>query len=120
MTILLVEDDNFFQKFYSTKLRDSSITVEIASNGEEGLQKMRETHFDLVLLDLVMPRVDGFEVLRVMNQDAELKKIPVLVFSTLSQEGDIEKAKQLGAKDYMNKTFFNFEELMSKIKALTA
>jgi CheY-like chemotaxis protein len=54
-----------------------------------------------------------------MSQDEELQKIPVLVFSTLSQEGDIEKAKQLGAKDYMNKTFFNFEELMSKIKALT-
>ncbi len=118
MTILLVEDDNFFQKFYSTKLRDKNILVEVASNGEEGLERMRETHFDAVLLDLVMPKVDGFEVLRTMSQDEELKKIPVLVFSTLSQEGDIEKAKSLGAKDYMNKTFFNFEELMRKINAL--
>lgn len=118
MTILLVEDDNFFQKFYSTKLRDNNITVEIASNGEEGLQKMREMHFDAVLLDLVMPKIDGFGVLREMAQDDELKKIPVLVFSTLSQETDIAKAKELGAKDYMNKTFFNFEELMRKINAL--
>lgn len=118
MTILLVEDDNFFQKFYSTKLRDNNITVEIASNGEEGLQKMREMHFDAVLLDLVMPKIDGFEVLRTMSSDPELKKLPVLVFSTLSQEGDIDKAKALGAKDYMNKTFFNFEELMKKINAL--
>lgn len=120
MNILLVEDDNFFQKFYSTKLRDKSITVEIAANGEEGLQKMRETRFDAVLLDLVMPKVDGFEVLRVMSQDEQLKKIPVLVFSTLSQPGDVEKAKQLGAKEYMNKTFFNFEELMQKINALVS
>lgn len=118
MNILLLEDDNFFQKFYSTKLRDNNISVELASNGEEGLQKLRETHFDAVLLDLVMPKIDGFEVLRTIGKDPELKNVPVLVFSTLSQEGDVEKAKQLGAKDYMNKTFFNFEELMKKINAM--
>lgn len=120
MTILLIEDDNFFQKFYSTKLRDNNVMVEVASNGEEGLQKMIEARFDLILLDLVMPKLDGFEVLRERAKNDDLKKVPVLVFSTLGQEQDIEKAIQLGATDYQNKTFFNFEELMKKIVTLTS
>ncbi len=116
MRVLLIEDDIFFQKFYSTKLRDTSITVEVASDGEEGLSKMREGNFDMILLDLIMPKMDGFEVLRSMKLEDKLKTIPVLIFSTLAQEQDIERAKQLGAKDYMNKTFFNFEELLQKMK----
>lgn len=118
MTVLLIEDDHFFQKFYATKLRDSNITVEVASNGEEGIVKMKESHFDVILLDLIMPKMNGFDVLEHMSKDQALKRVPVLIFSTLGQESDIEKAKQLGARDYMNKTFFNFEELLTKIKAL--
>lgn len=119
MKILLVEDDNFFQKFYSTKLKDSNVIVDVASDGEEGLQKMRENSYDLILLDLVMPKVDGFEVLRTVAKDETLKKVPILVFSTLGQEQDIDRARDLGARDYMNKAFFNFEELLKKIKAIT-
>jgi DNA-binding response OmpR family regulator len=119
MNILLIEDDNFFQKFYATKLREQAFTVDVASNGEEGLKKVKEARYDLLLLDLVMPKIDGFEVLRILSQDDTVKNIPVLVFSTLGQEQDIQKAKELGARDYMNKTFFNFEELLGKIKKLT-
>lgn len=116
--ILLIEDDLFFQKFYTAKLNENAYYVETATNGNEGLKKMRNDTFQLVLLDLVMPQMDGFEVLRQKSLDSKLQKIPVIVFSTLSQEKDLEEAKKLGANDYMNKTFYNFEELLGKIKVL--
>lgn len=116
MHILLVEDDTFFQKFYSQKLAECGYEIEVASNGEEGLTKMRAIRPDLILLDLVMPQKDGFEVLTEKGADPQLQPIPVLVFSTLGQEADIAKAKQLGATDYVNKTFFDFDNLKSKIQ----
>lgn len=115
MKVLLIEDDRFFQKFYSTKLREQDIKIEMASDGEEGLLKMKQTNPDLVLLDLIMPKKDGFFVLAARQMNKDLKKIPVIVFSALGQESDIEKAKKLGATDYINKSLFNFDEIMVKI-----
>ncbi len=119
MVILLIEDDVFFQKFYSLKLKESGFEVDIASNGEEGLSKLRFAHFDVVLLDLIMPVKNGFEVLEELSKDQNLKNIPVLVFSTLGQEQDILKAKSLGAVDHVNKTFFDFDDLLRKIFVVT-
>lgn len=116
--ILLIEDDNFFQKFYKTKLTDCGYQVDYAENGKIGMEKLKSQTFDLILLDLVMPQMDGFEVLKAKSEDTDLKKIPVIVFSTLGQDTDIEEAKKLGATDYMNKTFYNFETLLDKIKSL--
>lgn len=118
MNILLVEDDTFFQKFYSLKLGEAGFQVMIAGNGEEGLQKAAETHPDLILLDIVMPKKDGFEVLKSLAADEKLKTIPVLVFSTLGQEEDVARAKQLGARDYVNKSFFDFDTLHNKINEI--
>lgn len=119
MKILLIEDDKFIQNFYVSKLQENKYEVDSASNGSEGLEKINKNHYDLILLDLVMPKLDGFEVLKTLNSDEVLKKIPVLVLSSLGQEQDVEKAKQLGAKDYINKTFFNFDELIKRIQTLT-
>lgn len=115
MKVLLIEDDRFFQKFYSTKLREQNIEVEVASDGEEGLIKMKNINPDIVLLDLIMPKKDGFSVLEERSIDENLKKIPVIIFSSLGQEKDLETAKMLGATDYVNKSFFNFDEIMVKI-----
>lgn len=115
MKVLLIEDDRFFQKFYSSKLGQQNIAVEVASDGEEGLMKMQAVVPNVVLLDLIMPKKDGFSVLEERRMDENLKKIPVIVFSTLGQEKDLEKAKSLGATDYINKSFFNFDEVMVKI-----
>ena len=115
MRALLVEDDKFFQHFYSTKLRERDIEVEVASDGEEGIMKMKSFSPNIVFLDLIMPKKDGFEVLTERSVDSNLLKIPVIVFSTLGQEKDIENARRLGANDYVNKSFFNFEEIMTKI-----
>ena len=116
MKILLIEDDTFFQHFYVTKLREQQFEVEAASNGEEGIQKAKTFVPNIILLDLIMPKKDGFEVLEVLQHDLQLKNIPVLVFSTLGTEKDILKAKELGAKDYVNKSFFDFDPLVLKIQ----
>jgi CheY-like chemotaxis protein len=117
MTILLVEDDLFFQKFYAGKLTEKQFSVVVAGNGEEALIKAGQTHFDLILLDLIMPKVDGFAFLQARKNNPLLLHIPVVVFSTLGQDADIEKAKSLGANDYMNKSFLDFEALLAKIQA---
>lgn len=115
MKILLIEDDKFFQKFYSTKLAENKIEVEVAGDGEEGLRKMRSVNPDLVLLDLIMPKMDGFAVLTARSQDKNLKKIPVIVFSTLGQEKDVQNAQKLGANDYINKSLFDFKSMVNTI-----
>lgn len=118
MRILIVEDDIFFQKFYSHKLQERGFVVEVAADGEEGIAKARANRPDVILLDLIMPKKDGFAVLADRAQDQVLKTVPVLVFSTLGQEKDIEKAKQLGATGYVNKSFFDFDNLVAHIQSM--
>ncbi len=119
MKILLVEDDAFFQKFYSFKLQEKGYTVVNALNGDEGLIKMREEQPDLVLLDIIMPQKNGFDVLTEKKDDASISGIPVIVFSTLGQEDDIKKAMLLGARSYVNKSFFDFDVLSAKINEVS-
>ena len=117
MNILIVEDDVFFQKFYSQKLQEVGFAVSIATDGNDALLKARGVKPDLIILDIIMPNKDGFEFLEDVAKDEGLKKIPILVFSTLGQEQDVQKALSLGAVGYVNKTFFDFGNLKSKIEA---
>lgn len=119
MNILLVEDDLFFQNFYSKKLLEQGFRVEVAGDGNEALYKMKQEKPDLVLLDLIMPQKDGFEVLAEVSKIEALKTVPIVVFSTLGQEDDVERAKKLGATDYVNKTFFDFDNLLAKVMSVT-
>jgi two-component system chemotaxis response regulator CheY len=119
MKILLFEDDKFFREFYSKKLREKNIEVETAEDGEEGLNKLITYIPDLILLDIIMPKKDGFDVLQEMSHRNLLPQIPVLVFSTLGQEQDIEKARLLGARGYVNKSFFDFDKLYTRIFELS-
>jgi CheY-like chemotaxis protein len=118
MKILLVEDDPFFQKFYSMKLKESNFEVAVASDGQQALQSLQTAPPNLMLLDLIMPNLDGFGVLEAMHANPALQKIPVIVFSTLGQEQDIQKAKSLGAVDYVNKSFFDYDNLLRRIFAI--
>ncbi|OGK12183.1 hypothetical protein A2859_01010, partial [Candidatus Roizmanbacteria bacterium RIFCSPHIGHO2_01_FULL_37_16b] len=104
MRILLIEDDVFFRKFYVEKLKEKGFEIDEAGNGEEGIEMTRKLRPDLIILDIIMPKKDGFEVLNSLQSDNSLKNIPVLVFSTLGQDQDVEKAKKLGAIDYVNKS----------------
>jgi len=115
MKILVMEDDTFFQKFYSSKLQEAGYRVDIASNGEEGIAKAKENNPDVILLDLIMPKTDGFDVLKTLAQDASLNHIPVFVFSTLGQEKEIEEATKLGAVGYINKSLSDFDNSLAKI-----
>lgn len=118
MKILLAEDDAFFQTFYSKKLAEKGFEVVVAKDGAVALQALNNFKPDLILLDLIMPVKDGFDVLTELSKNDIIKNIPVLVFSTLGQESDIEKAIQLGAKGYVNKTFFDFDNLLFKINSV--
>lgn len=118
MKILLIEDDTFFREFYASKLREKNVEVVQAADGEEGLAKLQSFSPDLVLLDIIMPKKDGFDVLQEMGRLQLIQKIPVLVFSTLGQEKDVERARKLGAKGYVNKSFFDFDKLYARILEL--
>lgn len=118
MRILLIEDDPFFQKFYAYKLAEKGFTVEVGTDGVQGLKLMQSNTPNIILLDLIMPNMDGFGVLEAKAKLPALQNVPVLVFSTLSQEQDIKKALSLGATDYVNKSFFDFDNLLAKINLI--
>ncbi|MBI5127791.1 response regulator [Candidatus Roizmanbacteria bacterium] len=118
MKVLIADDDVFFRNFYSTKLKENGFIVETASDGDEALEKIKVSKPDLILLDIIMPNKDGFLVLNDLRADQQLSMIPVIVFSTLGQEQDMEKAKTLGAKDYINKSYFDFPKMLEKIKEI--
>lgn len=115
MKILIAEDDTFFQKFYSSQLTQKGFDVDVAENGAIALEKLKKSKPDIIILDLIMPEKDGFEVLDSLKKDANLSKIPVLVFSTLGQDKDVELALKKGAKAHINKSFFDFDALVKKI-----
>src|SRR3989344_2107708 len=118
MKVLVVDDDEFFRKVYASKLKAEGFEVSTASNGEEALKSVSEEKPDLILLDLIMPQKDGFEVLEDMGKDPDLKKIPVVIFSTLEQKEDVDRAMELGAADYINKSEVNVDDLKSKLSKL--
>ena len=113
--VLIVEDDLFLSEMYAAKLELEGYEVLIATNGEEALDKMRLNKPDIVLLDLLMPKKDGFEVLREKFIDSEIKNIPVIVLTNLSQKEQIKKCYELGAKDFLIKAYFVPAEVIKKI-----
>ena len=102
-TILVIEDDIFFQKFYANKLSEKGYKVEAAINGIEGLEKLKKGNIDLVLLDLVMPRVNGFTVLVKLKGDSKTMNIPVIILTAKTEAEYALDAGRLGASDYLVK-----------------
>lgn len=118
MKILIIEDDPFFQKFYKTQLEGQGFQLEVAKNGTVGLEKIDSFTPDVILLDIIMPDKDGFEVLETLSENGKIKNLRILVFSTLGQEKDVRRAMELGAKGFINKSFFDFDSLVTKIKQI--
>ena len=114
--ILLVEDDEFLSRAYSDGLSRAGLEVDVARDGGEAMEKVKEEKQDLILLDLVMPTKNGFEVLEELRMDDDLKKIPVMILTNLGQDSDIEKGKNLGAIDYLIKTDLSMKEVIEKVK----
>ncbi len=116
--ILIVEDDSFLQGLASTKLEKEGFTVTAASSGDDALKLLKTDVPDCILLDLILPGMDGFEVLRNVREAGATRAVPVIVFSNLSEDTDIKHAKDLGATDYMIKSNFTLDELADRIKEL--
>jgi len=116
--ILLVEDEDIMVDLLQRKLTKEGYEVFVARDGEEGLKKMREMDPkpDLILLDIIMPKMGGFEVMEEMAKDESLKKIPVIVISNSGQPVELDRAKKLGAKDWLIKTEFDPKEVLEKVK----
>lgn len=113
--ILLIEDEEIIIELLERKLKEEGYEVVIARDGEEGLKEMRKTRPDLVLLDIVMPKMGGFEVMEAMNKDQELKDFPVVIISNSGQPVELDRAKRLGAKDWLIKTEFDPNEVLEKV-----
>ncbi len=114
--ILISEDDPFLSQMYSEKLEMEGYDVSLATDGDAALDKMKLIKPDIVLLDLLMPKKDGFEVLAEKAQDEQIKDIPVIVLTNLSQNEQIKKCYDLGAKDFLIKAYFVPAEVIKKIR----
>lgn len=114
--ILLVEDDKFLRELISKKLTSEGFEVKEAVDGEDGLRILKEGKPDLILLDLILPGIDGFEVLSKVKEDAVSSLVPVIILSNLGQREDVEKGLKLGAVDYLVKAHFTPNEIIEKVK----
>ncbi len=116
--ILIIEDDKFLRELITQKLIKESYDVSEAIDGEEGMERIKKLKPDLVLLDLILPGIDGFEVLSRMKEDVSVSQIPVIILSNLGQKDDVEKGLKLGAVDYLIKAHFTPGEIINKIKTV--
>ena len=112
----MIEEDRFLRKIYRNKLVRAGFEFLEATNGIEGLNKIFSEKPNLILLDLILPRKSGFDVLIEMKRKKETKDIPVIILSNLSQETDIERGLSLGAKDYLVKTELSLSGVVERVK----
>ena len=117
-SILLVEDDPFLIDIYTTKLKETGFSVEVVDDGDEVLPKLKESLPDLLLLDIVLPHVDGWEILKKIKEDNDLAKIKIIVLSNLGQKDEVEKGMKLGATKYLIKAHYTPSEIVAEIKKI--
>lgn len=114
--ILIIEDEEVLLSLLQERLIQEGYQVDIAKDGQEGLEKIRKIKPDLILLDIIMPRMGGFEVMEEISKDKELKTIPVIIVSNSGQPVELERAKKLGVRDWLIKTDFDPQEVIDKVK----
>ena len=113
---LIVEDEELIGDLLQKKLRQEGYYASVARDGEAALKQIREERPDIVLLDIVLPRLNGFEVLSELKKDEALRQIPVIIISNSGQPAEIEKAKELGVRDWLVKTEFDPREVLEKVQ----
>ncbi|OGH89789.1 MAG: hypothetical protein A2537_02305 [Candidatus Magasanikbacteria bacterium RIFOXYD2_FULL_36_9] len=114
--VLLVEDDVFLSGIYQKKFEMEGYKVSLADNGEKALLEVKKKKPNIVMLDILLPKLDGFAVLSKLKSDPEVKDIPVILLTNLGQKDDVEKGLQMGAADYLIKAHFKPSEVVDKIK----
>ena len=117
-TILLVEDDPFLVEIYSAKFKEAGFNIDVAVDGEQCLKKIEENPPDLVLLDVVLPNVDGWEVLRKIGKSEGVKSLKVVVLSNLGQKEEVQKGLKLGAVKYLIKAHHTPSEVVAEVDKL--
>lgn len=115
-TILLVEDDKFLSSLLKNRMEREGLTVLHAPDGEEAINMLKTTKPDLVLLDIILPKKNGFEVLETIQSDPTLQKSPIIITSNLGQDTDVARGRDLGAVDYYVKAQTSIDDLITKIK----
>ncbi|HEY4694866.1 MAG TPA: response regulator [Candidatus Nanoarchaeia archaeon] len=116
LTVLLIEDEKEVAQLYRLKLTLDGYSVEVAEDGESGLKKALEIKPELIFLDIKMPGMDGFEVLKHLRESEVTKKTPIVILSNFDEQEMIEKGLTLGANEYLIKSQFNPAELSAKAK----
>lgn len=116
--ILMIEDDRTLSRLYQTKLTKTGYEVEIAFDGQEGLDKLANFKPDVILLDVIIPKIDGFAVLEKIKESPTWKKIPVILLTNLGQDEDVAKGKKLGASDYLVKSNLTPTEIIKKMETV--
>ena len=120
MKLIVIEDEESLGRVLKDKLEKEGYEVIVASDGEAGLEAIKKENPDLVLLDLILPKKTGFEVLEALKNDPEGKRFPVIVLSNLGEDDNIKKAFDLGAIDYFVKTQHPINEIIEKVKGQLA
>ncbi|RJQ13823.1 response regulator [Candidatus Parcubacteria bacterium] len=116
--ILVVEDDRFLMEIYAHKFFEGGFDVLTALDGEEALEKAGKEKPDVILLDLVLPKIDGLEVLRLLRKNKDLSKTPVVVLTNRGEKSTVEKAVKLGATAYITKIIYTPTEVVTKVKSV--
>ncbi len=116
--ILVIEDDKFLREMISRKLDKEGYEVIQAVDGEKGEEKTKAEKPDLILLDLILPGIDGFEVLERIKNDPDVSEIPVIILSNLGQKSEVERGLNLGAVDFLIKAHFTPAEIVKKIREI--
>lgn len=114
--ILVIEDDEFLSGMYITKFTKEGFDVVFSESGEGGIKKAKTEKPDLILLDILLPKMNGFDVLKRLKEDGSTALIPVIILTNLSQESDIKKGYELGAIDYLVKVYNIPSDVVSKVK----
>lgn len=121
-SILLIEDDPFLIDIYTTKLKESGFNIEVASDGERGLKELSEKKFDLLLLDIVLPQIDGWEILEKIEalkpNIKHLANLQIVILSNLGQKEEVEKGIEMGAIKYLIKAHYTPSEVVAEIEQL--
>lgn len=117
-TILLIEDDEFLREICVKKLIKEGFDVSVAVDGEQAIKELDKIEPDLILLDIILPTMNGYEVLQKIkvHKNIKIRQVPIIVLSNLGQENDIKKAMDMGATDYLIKAHFTTEEITDKVK----
>lgn len=117
-TVLLVEDDPFLVDIYTTKFQAEGFSISVATDGNQAISRLLQDKPEVLLLDIVLPKVDGWEILKSIKQNKDLQDLKVIVLSNLGQKADIDKAIALGATRYLIKAHYTPSEVVEEVKKI--